>query len=550
MLGGILFVVAVALLALGSAFPEGADVLVQTAYGPVRGLRNDSTGLTSFLGVRYAAAPVGALRFAPPHAPAPWTAPADATAYGASCMAGLSPSFGYPLLEYAEDCLFLNVITPASALPPHSTAAAATSLLPVFVWIYGGGFQDGSSTIYPPWNLARHGVDAGTPVVVVTLNYRVNIFGFLAFDAGSPDGEAVANAGLLDQRFALQWVQQNIAAFGGDPSRVTIAGESAGGASVAWHLVAKASWPLFDAAILESPGPWTFPSAAMLQASLAPALASAFGCANSAAALLPCLRAATAANLLDFAEHSKPLQPLPVWGGRASDLQAPPPKLWADPSLGGAVRPGVRVLLGSNLAEGNLLIALALNWTSGTGVTHIPQLTQAQFFGYASLALNGVPTGLAKEVLSWYADYSDYTQALLALGGDYWITCGARMVSDRAVAMGASALFRYQFRHATRRWLFAELNCTHTSELAYVFMGDMQAVEFDADEVALSREFASAWLAFATDGAPGNASSWPHYSTGTQTAVVLDLPSSYLASDAEITPQCANYQQDVYMLGY
>lgn len=209
-----------------------------TASGPVQG--SVSGDLAIFRGIPYAAAPVGARRFAPPAAPAPWSTPRAATAFGAACPQnapdGQPPPSGTTV--QSEDCLSLNVWTHTAGGPR-----------PIIVWIHGGGYIAGTagSVEYDGAALARTG-DA----VVVSFNYRLGLLGFLALPQLTAGDGGTGNWGLRDQIAALAWVHRNIAAFGGDPRHVLIAGESAGGASICTLLAAPAAQPLFTAAAMQS----------------------------------------------------------------------------------------------------------------------------------------------------------------------------------------------------------------------------------------------------------------------------------------------------------
>ena len=198
---------------------------VQTTTGPVCGVV--SNGVTEWLGIPYATPPVGALRWAPPQPHAPWTATLAATAFGSACEQAPNPFTPGP---YSEDCLFVNVWRPS--LP--------ASDLPVLVHIHGGGFTLGSgagdNTL-----LASRGHE-----IVVSMNYRLGILGFLA---NSALGEHSGDYGLQDQQAALRWVKDNIPAFGGDPHNVTIYGESAGGSSVCHHIASPTAAGLFQRGI-------------------------------------------------------------------------------------------------------------------------------------------------------------------------------------------------------------------------------------------------------------------------------------------------------------
>jgi para-nitrobenzyl esterase len=213
------------------------DELVETASGPVIGCSGDR--VLSFLGIPYAAPPSGALRWQPPQPPDPWTTPRKCTRFGQSAwqsqtgpLDGIVP--GNRVSNMGSDYLNLNVWTPST-----------DGKRPVMVWIHGGAFQLGSSSLgaYNGEKLARRG-----DVVVVTINYRLGAFGFLVID--HPD--ATPNCGLLDQVAALEWVRDNIAAFGGDPSRVTLFGVSAGGGSALSLMSMPRAEGLFHRAIVQS----------------------------------------------------------------------------------------------------------------------------------------------------------------------------------------------------------------------------------------------------------------------------------------------------------
>jgi para-nitrobenzyl esterase len=212
--------------------------VVKTDAGSVSGITQD--GIRVFLGIPFAAPPTGDLRWKPPAPVQPWDGVKDATRYAATC-----PQPGSPApLNMSEDCLYLNVWTPAKS---------ADEKLPVMVFFYGGGFKEVafSMPVYNGTTLAEKGV------IVVTPNYRLGALGFLAhprLDAESPHN-ASGNYGIMDQQAALQWVQKNIDRFGGDPSRVTIFGQSAGAESVLVHIASPTSRGLFSQAIVES-GPF------------------------------------------------------------------------------------------------------------------------------------------------------------------------------------------------------------------------------------------------------------------------------------------------------
>lgn len=201
-------------------------------------------GVASFKGIPYAAPPTGDLRWRAPQPPTPWQGQRDATAFGSDCMQ--APSTEAIQTTPSEDCLFVNVWMPEDAQPGDD--------LPVFVWIHGGGFAGGGTSI--PWFDGSRFAQQG--IVMVSLNYRLGRFGFFAHPAVIEEAEAVGehvgNYGLQDQLKALQWVQENVATFGGDPQRVTLAGESAGGQSVMHWITSPLSDGLFQQAMVLSGG--------------------------------------------------------------------------------------------------------------------------------------------------------------------------------------------------------------------------------------------------------------------------------------------------------
>jgi para-nitrobenzyl esterase len=221
---------------------------VKTRGGQLTGVPGRDPAVTVFKGIPYAAPPVGELRWVPPRPAAQWHDVRRADTFGPNCTQSIVQERKPWTFEFmahgavSEDCLYLNVWTPARA----------GGRRPVFVWIYGGGFSEGSGSVpvYDGEGLAKKGL------VVVTFNYRVGAFGFLAHPELTKESSlhASGNYGLLDQVAALQWVRDNIAAFGGDPGRVTIAGQSAGGMSVEALIASPLAKGLFHRAIDESGG--------------------------------------------------------------------------------------------------------------------------------------------------------------------------------------------------------------------------------------------------------------------------------------------------------
>lgn len=287
--------------------------IVETDSGPVSGTVTDDYRL--FQGVPYAASTAGEMRWRSPQRVAAWTDPRDATNPGSMCPQ--QPSSYADVASLEEDCLCLNVTIPHAAGPQK--------LRPVMVWIHGDG-AIGAGSIFDARRLAIIG-----DVVVVTINYRLGIFG--AF--GYPGLEGSGTFGLQDQQAALRWVARNAAAFGGDPGNVTVFGESYGGLSTSAHLVAPASESLFHHAIIQSgfvlmdmpagsmfPGlpaiPWYGWRASSEVEALGAAMAPQLGCPDPAAALT-CLRAVP---VQDLFAHAQPFQPYGIGNSVVPDVPA------------------------------------------------------------------------------------------------------------------------------------------------------------------------------------------------------------------------------------
>src|SRR4029077_1995782 len=319
-------------------FAQARNSIVFTFDGLVRGTTT-AAGVREFLGIPYAAPPVGNRRWRPPVHHAPWFEPLDATQFANHCP---QPPTPFGIASTTEDCLFLNVFTPDSG--DHR------QLRPVMVWIHGGALVTGESNDYDPTAMVQDGV------IVVTINYRLGALGFLAHPAFAAestdpdrdrdaDANSAGNYGLMDQQLALRWVRDNIIFFGGDPSNVTIFGESAGGLSVFSQLVSPPAANLFHKAIVES-GAYNLNTQSLATAeSAGTAFATAAGCSSQTAA---CLRALPVSTIL---ANENPAGYTPNIDGEFLPL-----------SLGTALATGqfhhVPVMQGSNHDEWRLFTAL------------------------------------------------------------------------------------------------------------------------------------------------------------------------------------------------
>src|SRR5579862_6470017 len=271
--------IAVAALTVGGLVAAGPVVRASAAGGPVAGTADGAVqGVTAgavdeFLGIPYAAPPVGALRWQPPQPAASWPGVREATTFAPHCAQVAGP-FGQA--STSENCLYLNVFTPSTG-----------GRHPVMVWIHGGALVSGESNDYDPTQLVADGV------TVVTINYRLGALGFLAHPALADAKGQSGDYGLMDQQAALRWVQRNIASFGGDPRDVTIFGESAGGLSVLSQVASPQARGLFERAIAES-GSYNLTQTSLASAEQAgEQFAANAGCASQTAACLRSLPVST-----------------------------------------------------------------------------------------------------------------------------------------------------------------------------------------------------------------------------------------------------------------
>ncbi|MCB0933046.1 MAG: carboxylesterase family protein [Mycobacterium sp.] len=474
---------AVLLLAgCGKPAPESSADVVQTTAGPVRG--QVAPALRIFEGIPYAAAPVGPLRWQPPVAPVPWRTPRDATKPGLRCIQDVraDPDFGR---RTSEDCLNLTVWAPAGATPKTPR--------PVMVWIHGGGFFNGSSDIYNSEWLATRG-----DIVVVTINYRLGALGFLAHPALAGRaglGEDPGNYGLADQQAALRWVRDNIENFGGDPGKVTIAGESAGAMSVCDHLVAPESAGLFRAAILQS-GPCQAQVDLPVAERISIDYAAQVGCRGPTA--LRCLLELPANRLQDgprYVHVGANALTGPVTGTRRLPVSAAQVA-----SRGPTAR--VPVLIGSTADEFTLFVAATY-------------LRQHRLPPYRTLLEQtfGVqaPSVAARYPLKKYEDNTGLAYAAAVTDGVFACPIDA-MASDLA---RRAPVYAYEFadRHAPApepmRQVPFSVGASHALELRYLFdIGG--APPLNPAQRELSAQMIGYWAQFVTTGDP-NVAGQPHW---------------------------------------
>lgn len=520
---------------LGSS--AGAAPVVETTKGPVAGL--DKETVTEYLGIPYAAPPIGDLRWRPPVEHSAWIQALAATTFGPTCaqITELGP-FAGPANDN-EDCLYLNVFRPRDP---------ATKPLPVMVWIYGGALVDGESDDYDASKLVNDG-----HMLVVTLNYRMNLMGYLAHPALDREGHLFANYGQLDQLAALHWVKDNIARFGGDAGNVTIAGQSAGGTSAGFHMVSPLSHGLFHRAIIQSGASYLAVTPLQAAEDKGVAFAVAAGCGSgSDAATADCLRRLPASAVEKLSGTTSAFGPYIVFGVVDGQVL---------PSGGaGAFASGkfnhVPVMNGSTLDEGNFFIALQEYFSGPPRVA----ITDDDVARYANKVFSGnagaggvapkYPAGTSAKVLERYAR-SDFGTPQLRLDAIQTDVMACRIQHANHLLVGKVPLYAYEFRDRTAPSLWPQMPgfsplAGHTADIQYLFPGwhgSAQGLAHDlsAQQRKLSDAMVAAWSTFAATGNPnrkGNAP-WPAYVTDTTAAAYLDedIPTLSTFSDEAFTSE-------------
>ena len=465
--------------------------VVAVTGGQVRG-QSLKDGGAVFKGIPFAQPPMGDLRWREPKPAKPWSGVREATQFGGECAQ--NPLWGHPKVVN-EDCLYVNVWTPG--LPP-------APLKPVMVWIHGGGNVNGSGRENGE-SLSSHGV------VVVNFNYRLGLFGFFALPALTAESphHASGNYGLMDQILALQWVQQNIAKFGGDPANVTIFGESAGAMDVNLLMTSPLAKGLFHRVIAESGSVLLADGAASLPAAEKQGEKLVEQAKiPSGAGVLQALRAAPVEQLLEAA--AKTLPPGGVPGGLGVDVDG-----WVLPQSPAEV-----------FASGKQLPAdliIGINAREFGGPPDAAQVKKMIETSYGKLADRALPlyglTSLPNGTVTQAKPDPLYGDA-----GAQWMTdttfrCPSMVVADWNSKAGRPT-YQYQFDRGVPG--HPEIGAIHASEVAYVFgtfgkFNGMQ-VQYDAADSAISKAMQAYWTNFAKTGNPDGDGlpAWPPFKPDTK----------------------------------
>jgi para-nitrobenzyl esterase len=491
------------LAASAAASPGETRPEVRVHAGVLKGTLDK--GVSAYKGIPYAKPPVGELRWRAPVAATAWKGVRDATAFGAACLqAPWSPNglySGAKPLPLSEDCLTLNVWAPAGA-----------KKLPVMVWIHGGALSGGSSSepLYDGTKLAQRGI------ILVSINYRLGLLGFLAHPALSAEAHGLSgNYGLLDQIEALRWVRDNIGAFGGDPRQVTIAGESAGGLSVIALMTSPPARGLFARAITES---GYMPSyRALNEDTLGLPSAEAGGAALGKAAGVSTAAELRAADLMTLykAGVATGWQPEPVIDGFVLKRQ------FAD-SFARGEQARVPVLAGFNEGEIRSLRFLA------------PKAPATQVAYQADV--QGRFGAEAAAFLAIYPGADPRADAMNSIRDGLYGWAAQNVVRQQA-AMGQGA-YLYYFRHSTPAELARDLAAFHASELPYIFgqIGPDGTIgpnwprpPLTRDEARLSEAMMGYWVSFVRTGVPSATGepAWPRFNARQRGYLDIgDLPTA------------------------
>ena len=491
-------------LALGLSAKASADSLTaETAQGKVRGKTINGGKVKAFLGLPYAAAPVGNRRWKAPQPPPRWKGERDATDFGARCAQNrVWDDIIFQDAGPSEDCLFLNVYAPADG--------NAKSKLPVMFWIHGGGYAAGSSSE------PRHNGDflPTKGVVLVTVNYRLGVFGFLATaDLAREAGGASGNYGLLDMVAALQWVKANIASFGGNPQNVTIFGESAGSSAVSTLMASPAAGGLFQKAIGESGSALSGDlSADALGAreKMDGAWVESLGVKS-----LQELRALPTATILDAVRDSGTDRFSPVVDGKL--LTEP-----VEATYAAGRQAHVPLLAGWNRDESTAI-------AKGMTVDRWKAFAADEFKDRAEEFLKLYPGKTDDQASRSAADY----------GGDSFIAFATWKWIEAHRKTGASAVYRYHFELAALPSRYhPDLAAFHSDDIEYVFgtLGTRPGGDWRRDDHMLSELMMNYWTNFARSGDPNGKGlpPWPKYG---QNDELIHLDSTITSGPDTLRPR-------------
>jgi para-nitrobenzyl esterase len=484
------------------------NLVVETIYGKLRGTENN--GIYAFKGIPYGAPTGGQMRFMPPGKPAPWKGTRDAFLFGHQSPQNmrytdvLAPQADASIEGYSEDCLCLNVWTPG---------LKTDSKRPVMFWCHGGGFAQESGTW--PWvdgeNLSRRG-----NVIVVTLNHRLNVFGYLHLgDIGGEKYASSGNAGVLDLVAGLQWVQDNIAAFGGDPKNVMIFGESGGGAKVSTLLTMPAAQGLFHRAALQS------------------GLSIRFTTREKASELAADLLKELQIKAGDIDE----IQAVPVAGllaamAKVAAASGGPPVLQFSPVLDGKILPShpfspiaspvsaeIPILVGCNTHE---MTFMSLSQNDEAAFS----LDEAQLLQRVTELIGKANAGRVVNTYKKIYPKMSPSELYFVLNTDRGMRVNAITLAERKVIQGQAPVYMYLFAWRSPA-LGGKLGSPHTVEIPFVFYNTdipTTMTKGGPEVKQLAGKVSDAWVQFARTGNPNHKGlpNWPEYNLVDRSTMIFN----------------------------
>ncbi|XP_031333769.1 acetylcholinesterase-like [Photinus pyralis] len=522
------------------------QLTVQTTYGKIRGLSETAaTGkqVNAWYGVPYAEKPIGKLRFRPSIPPQPWQDTLDATMIPPVCVqtnrSFQSPEQYFPgkrlwipTHPFSEDCLYLTIVAP-DPVPQDAS---------VMVWIHGGGFYSGSNS----QGFYDHKILASEEnVIVASMQYRVGVFGFLSLER-----EINGNAGLFDQAMALQWIKDNIAAFGGNPNSITIFGESAGAGSVSHHLLSPVSSNLFSRGIMQSgvaTAPWAMATDANMANSLQ--LIKALGCPDEIDLMLTCLQEATA-DLIIEAQDTIPrrgLVSIPFFPVIDGTLVVRHPL----ETLQNGLYDPKNVIVGVTENEGNYFLLYYAERFNNENIT----LTRDRFLEeIPNTVLTDNPIEL-EAIVYEYTDWSnpnDGHKNLVALEkilSDKYFTCSSYDFAKRFSERNDLYFYLYKHRNPQNQWP-SWGGAMHADEIVFVFGEPLDpSKNYTSEQIEFSRQMMRYWANFARTGSPNCASgdscenTWPLFEPDNPSYINLDVDDFSVTSGPLRARQCVFWEK-------